>query len=264
MSDFDPKQYWEQRLAETPGLQGVGYASLGKQYNRWLYRTRKHVFLRQLRGMGLDLAALRVLDIGSGTGFYLDLWRQLGVKELVGSDLTEVCTARLRQAYPQVEIAQFDVAGDLSCWGGRKFDVVSAIDVMFHIVDDQAYERAVGNVHDLLNPGGLFVMSDLFLHRDAVRSRHVACRPLDQIDGVLRRKGFEIVLRRPLAVLMNHPMDTRWELYRKAWHVWTRGMCLLNVTGFLWGAALYPLERILVSCKKESPTTEMAVCRRVD
>ena len=89
MGDFDAKQYGERRLTATPGLKGVGFTSLGKQYNRWLYRTRKHVFIRQVRGLGLDLSAQRVLDIGSGTGFYLDLWRGLGVKELTGSDLRD-------------------------------------------------------------------------------------------------------------------------------------------------------------------------------
>jgi hypothetical protein len=37
---FSAKDYWENRLNENFGLNGVGYIGLGKNYNHWLYKIK--------------------------------------------------------------------------------------------------------------------------------------------------------------------------------------------------------------------------------
>jgi hypothetical protein len=68
--EFDPLEYWEDRHGKSSGLAGVGYLGL-KGYNEWMYRVRRHVFRRALRPYAARLRGARVLDVGSGTGFYL-------------------------------------------------------------------------------------------------------------------------------------------------------------------------------------------------
>jgi 2-polyprenyl-3-methyl-5-hydroxy-6-metoxy-1,4-benzoquinol methylase len=117
-----------------------------------------------------DRAAMRVLDVGSGTGFYVDQWRDLGIKQVVGLDLTETAVSRLKTAYPDMEFVVADVGAESVPLQRGSFDVVSAFDVLFHIVDDDRYGRALENVSGLLKPGGFFVWSDNFLRhgrRDA-------------------------------------------------------------------------------------------------
>ena len=80
---FDPKAYWESRLSDEYSLAGVGYSGLGLSYNRWLYRIRKRVFRRTVRGFLVgDPGAARVLDVGSGTGFYIAARDYPGIRRL--------------------------------------------------------------------------------------------------------------------------------------------------------------------------------------
>lgn len=47
--------------------------------DRWHRRWRR-------RQAGIDLSTRDILDIGSGTGFYVDLWKRLGARSITGSD----------------------------------------------------------------------------------------------------------------------------------------------------------------------------------
>ena len=97
--EFKVRDYWESRLKQDYSLQGVGYQRLGKQYNKWMYRLRAHVFQRVARGLGVDWSTARVLDVGSGTGFYVEQWHKLGVPKVVGLDITEVAVHELRRSF---------------------------------------------------------------------------------------------------------------------------------------------------------------------
>jgi SAM-dependent methyltransferase len=264
MTEFDAKQYWEHRLAGNPGLQGVGFLRLGRRYNDWLYRVRRDVFLRWARSLGSDLSGVDVLDVGSGTGFYIDRWRELGVRSVVGADLAEVATRSLRRSHPGTEIHQIDIGTDLGPLAHRRFDIVSAFDVLFHIVDDANFQRAIAHIRSLLEPGGLFVWSDNFVHHQPARAAHQVSRSLDSIHKALAVGGFEVVERRPMFVLMNGPADTRNPLL-KAW--WLAVLSLVSLgepVGRTLGALLYPVELLLTRVLRESPSTELMVCRAVD
>src|SRR5215217_7388946 len=113
MSGFDARAYWERRLSEQFTLDGVGYAGLGRSFNAWMYRVRRRVFLQTVKPLLNDPAATDVLDIGSGTGFYVDRWHELGVRSLTGSDLTDTAMARLTDRYPGDRFVRFDAGGDV-------------------------------------------------------------------------------------------------------------------------------------------------------
>ncbi|HZD67581.1 MAG TPA: class I SAM-dependent methyltransferase [Actinomycetes bacterium] len=263
MTEFEAKEYWETRLAEHPGLRGVGFVRLGRRYNEWLYRVRRHVFLRHVRAVSSRPSDVDVLDVGSGTGFYLDLWRELGVRSVVGSDLTEVAVHALRRRNPGVEVHQLDIGGDLGPLAGREFGIVSAMDVLFHIVEDDRFERAIKQVRSLLGPGGLFIWSDNFVHQQTVRIPHQVSRSLDSIEGTLGACGLEVVERRPMFVLMNGPADTRSPLL-KGWWLALRAMVSLGEPmGRSLGALLYPVELLLTRLLRESASTELMICRAV-
>lgn len=259
---FDAKSYWETRLRQHPGLCGVGNTRMGKRYIEWLYRVRRAVFLRLLGSLGADFRQARVFDVGSGTGFYLELWQELGASSIAGCDLTETAVAGLRSAFPSSRIFEMDIGEALSPSARGPYDVVSAFDVLFHIVEEERYERAIRNVHSLLRPGGLFLFSDFLVHRSTLSGEHVACRSLNRVEALLRNTGFDVLRRVPMFVLMEEPLDSRSSAYRFLWKLATYPARHSKFAGFLLGALLYPLERVLTKIFSESPTTEIMVCQK--
>jgi SAM-dependent methyltransferase len=95
---FDPLAFWEERLQHFD-LSAVGYAGLALRYNRWLYRVRSFVFRRTLRRASLNVDSAKVLDVGSGTGFYINEWLRAGANDVIGSDLTGVATGGLEKRF---------------------------------------------------------------------------------------------------------------------------------------------------------------------
>ena len=264
MKEFNPQDYWEKRLSKNYGLHGVGFLKLGKNFNNWQYRLRKRVFIDRIKSMNIDLNRVDVLDVGSGTGFYVDNWKELGVNKVVGSDITNVAVEKLKDKYPNDDFFQIDIGSDISKVKGRNFDLVSAFDMLFHIVDDEKYKCAIKNIKSLVKPGGYFVFSDFFLHYETDRMEHQVSRSLDEVSEILNEAGFEIVDRYPMFYLMNYPLDSKNMLPKWLWKGMAATVMLSEIMGYLVGALIYPIELLLVSLFKESPTTEIMVCRRKD
>jgi SAM-dependent methyltransferase len=260
--DATTRTYWERRLDADWTASGVGYQALGRAFNTWIYRIRREVFLREVAALGLAGPTMDVLDVGSGTGFYIRNWQHAGVGSITGCDLTEAAVARLRQSHPGVRFVRADISSPAGAFEPGSFDAVSCIDVLFHIVDDDRYRAALTTISRVLAPGGWFILSENFLHRAEQRGPHQVNRTLPWITEALENAGFEIVRRMPMQVLMNTQVDAPW-LWRKLWGGFLRVATLTPPTGWLAGAALYPLERRLVSRLLESPTVELMVCRRV-
>ena len=263
VDDLDVRGYWESVHTASTGLAAVGYGGLGEPFNRWMYRVRRDVFLSTVPPHLGDSAALDVLDIGSGSGFYLDLWQELGVGSVIGSDLTEAAVGRLRGQYPDLDLLRLDVGGDPGALPARTFDVVSAFDVLFHIVDDARYARAFENLATLVKPGGLLVFSENFLRNQVERVDSVQKNRSDaEIRALLAANGFEPLDHRRMFVLMNYPADGGGLVHRGAWILLTRAITQWNELGHVVGAALYPIERRLVARPGDGPGTELMICRR--
>ncbi len=261
---FSARDYWQSRLSHSYSLQGVGYQRLGKSFNQWMYRVRARVFARVAWRLGVDWTRARVLDVGSGTGFYVEQWHRLGVPKVVGVDITSKAVEELAMKFPGDEFLEADIGASRdSRLATRDFTAASAMDVLFHIVDDEAYRRAFVNIAAALQPGGWFIWSDNFLHHDTERVRHQASRSLTESEDAVRAAGFEIVERVPMFVLMNYPTDSTSRLARLAWTVMVSPAALAEPLGWLVGAVLAPVDTWLTSVKRESQTTEIMVCRKV-
>ena len=242
-----PKDYWDERLATHPGLVGVGFIGLGKRYNDWLYRVKKAVFQSKVRAQGLELPRSTVLDVGSGTGFFISRWKKLGVRKVVGVDLSDTSVANLRRRFPDAEFHQLDIGSDVEGrWHGA-FDVVSSFDVLYHIVDDEKYVTALGNIYSFLRPGGSFIWSDNFVHDRTLRAARQVSRSLQEIEKILEQTGFEIIERRPLFYLMNTPVDSLNPIRKLLWRAISAAVSRSEIAGQLIGALLYVPERVLTS-----------------
>jgi SAM-dependent methyltransferase len=265
---FNPKEYWERRLSYEYTLKGVGYVTLGENYNKWLYRVKAKVFLRIIQKTGLNANECDVLDIGSGTGFIIELWKRVGTRSITGSDLTSVVVNKLKGKHPGCEFFQLDIGAEnieTPALSKQKFDIISAFDILYHIVDDKKFSNAFRNIYDLLRPGGIFIFSDNFLHGNRRDSGlHQVSRSLQEINGIIKSLGFEIVYRKPQFVIMNNPVDSKSKIRKKAWKLLVMPSARSELYGNALGALLYPIELMLTSFLYESPTTEVMVCRKTE
>lgn len=152
---FDPYKYWNQRLLDTFDFTGVGLSYAGNAYNTRLYKLRVLATDRALHKLSLSVKDYHVLDVGCGTGFWLEYWLRKGVHSLSGVDFAEISIQNLRQKYPQVQLYHEDVSNpNLNL--GFQYDLISAYDVLYHIVDDERWEKAIQNIALHLKPGGCF------------------------------------------------------------------------------------------------------------
>lgn len=258
------REYWNQRLCQSWGPEGVGSSVYGRQFNLWRYRIRAKVFRRLVRLMGLQPDRLSVLDVGCGTGFYLGQWQALGVKYLAGLDISDWAVSQLALVYPDIALYRTDISAGDSILKEGTFDIVSAMDVLIHIVDDAAYLNALKNIHRALKTGGYFICSDSFFHgTDKQFEDYWKGRSLSFLTSAMHNSGFDVVSRMPMSVLMAAPTDTRRrELNECIWEKMMTPVRHSELAGFLAGMLLYPIELLLVSILKESPAIEIMVCQK--
>lgn len=258
-----PKDYWEERLKENFNLHGTGFITLGRNYNNWMYKVRRRVVLKKIMPIcHNDFHKMEVLDIGTGTGFYFKVWKELGAKKAVGVDITNIAVENLKRNFPGEEFYQLDIGGDIRNIARHQYDLISAFSVLYHIIDDGQYEKAIENICSLLRPGGIFVFSDNFLHGQTLRSTYQVSRSLELVEKILAKNSFEIIERCPMFVLMNAPVDTERSTAIISWNVIQSLIKRNEALGSIIGGILYPLELLLVSFLKESPTTEMMICKK--
>lgn len=89
-----------------------------------------------------------------------------------------------------------------------KFDVVCAVGVMFHIVDDHKWEDLVERIASSIVPGGLLIVGGYFGLVDGLNVQVIngevnkRLRSWRRWRGLLKKNGFErIVLRKNNAYL---------------------------------------------------------------
>ena len=264
MTEFNVEGFWQDRLSANFHLEGVGFCGLGKAFNRWMYRVRRYQFLRIVRSLDLDMSKQDVLDIGPGTGFYIDLWgHRLDAQSVTGADITDVVIENLRNRFPQHQFHKVDISGEtIDPLAENTFDLVSCMDVLFHIVGDDLYANAFQNIYRLLRPGGHFIFSENFIHSAEIRHVHHVSRSLRTIENQVTDAGFVIIRRAPMFCLMNTPVDSRSRLINGVWRRLSQLIGRSSFWGTLLGMGLYPVELLLITLLKEGPSTEIMICMK--
>jgi SAM-dependent methyltransferase len=264
-ADFDPRSYWDRRLRRNWTLHGVGLLAATPAWNQALYRVRRHVFQRVAAALDMDLTNASVLEVGPGTGFYLRQWKKQGVRDLSGVDIAASAVAQLGKKFPRVKLFCGDVSEDVSAVRESHpegFDVISAFDVLFHVMDDEKYEQAFRNVESLLAPGGWFVFSEKFVHRQTQRRPNYVNRSIEQTTAAVLDAGLVPVRRLPMFYLMTYPSDAAWSWQRTLHRRVVQPFTTSQRWGAVAGAVLGGIDLVLTAMVTESPTTEIMICRK--
>jgi len=163
-----------------------------------LYQTRYHYNLvenaiidsiRQIYGEKPE--DLSVLDIGPGTGHWIDFYKGVYGFSVDAIEFSNVAAERLASKYDDVSIFHMDVV-DHNPNLVAKYDVINAIGVMFHIIDDTKWGQAVKNLLTYLKDGGILIVGGDFRYTRTI-SHHRRVRDIRLWQGVVPLNGGSLV-----------------------------------------------------------------------
>jgi SAM-dependent methyltransferase len=210
--NYQPKEFWDQRLSEQFDLRGTGETGLSLAYNQACYALRRHVLDRALAEAGVHPQGIRVLDVGCGTGFFTAYYLSRGAK-VTGLDIAPTSVERLARRHPEATFLLVDVS-DAALEG--RFDLINAFDVLYHITDDARWERAVHTLAGAVAPGGTLLLTDTMADFSDIAS-HNRARSLARYRRLLEADGLEISAVYPTHVLLNRALGPVRFLNRLPW-----------------------------------------------
>ncbi len=208
--NYQPREFWDQRLSEQFDLRGTGETGLSLAYNRACYALRHAVLQRTLAEAGVDPRGRTVLDVGCGTGFFTAYYLERGGR-VTGLDIAPTSVARLSERHPG---ARF-LLGDVSEVAIEdRYDIVNAFDVLYHITDDAKWEAAVRHLARATGPKGTMLLTDTFAERPRTAA-HNRMRPLARYRALIEAEGLEIFAVNPTHVLLNRELGP-WRFLNRA------------------------------------------------
>jgi SAM-dependent methyltransferase len=260
---FDAAAYWNKRY-DIVDIARSGHIDLPVEYNAWLYRRKQDHVAKAVANAGSSLRGIRLLEVAAGSGAWIDFWNWQGVADYLGIDLSERAIESLKQRFPGRHFLQRDLNDPgLAKAVGAGYDCVSAIDVLYHVVDDERFRAAVVDLASVLKPGGLLIIHDQFLHGPARDHGYIKWRSLKEYESALTAAGFEILYRRPTFFFMIQTVDFSGFSARAMDGLWNWILYpTIRRLPNLAGAAGYVADTVICSVLREGPAMEMMVCRK--
>ncbi len=273
-TEYQPKIFWGKLVSGNRDLSNVGHPSLGK-FNQVAYGFRLSAFKKALSG--ISLAGIQIFEAAFGESFYLRFWQKQGVSKVAGMDISEEAVRAARKEFPMYQLQ----CGDLSCAedfkGFGRYDIVTAVDVLYHITEDKLWHSAVKNLCGLVNQGGLFIFTEKFPKFKSPQNVSFAKRrPLSEWDGLMTAAGFKRIRMLPVFVFMDDPIVNgehswlgrfsmvQWRFGTKMVRIFEKWPVLRDAIGLLYGAVLFIPEKIFLFFLNRTPNLELAIYRRLE
>lgn len=154
----------------------------------WWFRARKDIVLRLVDKYFRQKPDFRIFDIGFGTGMILQNLSKYGEVWGIDSDEGAVVYAKEKNPDAKIILGSFPESAP-----AEQFDLVTALDVLEHITDDEA---AFVKIHDILKPGGLAVITVpaynfLWTGHD-IASHHKRRYGTREIQAKIKNSGLQI------------------------------------------------------------------------
>ena len=249
---YDPQTYWT-RLHRESSLRAVGQSGLPVPFNEHLYAIGRRNLLRFIRRYHLfDPPPAHVFDAGAGTGYWTALWLAMGAGEVDGCDLAESAADRLRADFP----GRF-TAGDIADPGvvpaTGSYELVTVMNVLLHIVDDDRFEAATRNLASAVAPGGAILLAEPVLTHTAERPLRPGAssraRALDRYERAFGAAGLTLAALAPSTVVGSNPIERdgrRFGLYESIWRRTSRFAKTGPRRAAFAGRTLDVLDRVLI------------------
>lgn len=165
------------------------------------------VYEQLIRDLNLN-ANGAVLDVGSGTGRWVRFFTERFTPvSLTGVDFAQASVDLLRKwhgADGRLQFQQADVTQpgwDLQA----RFDLVNIANVLFHIPEEDRFQRALANLARHLTPGGAIVTTE-YLPRNTMRTEWMLVRSRYHFEHAVKAAGLRIAAIRASSFFGTDPM----------------------------------------------------------
>lgn len=185
---YHPEQFWSKRLEKDFDLRGVGHRGYSAAYNRWVYRQKGRVLDA---AVGSSAGGLSALDVGSGVGWVVE--RLLGYGARVeGCDIAPVAVEELSRRFPGVSFFRAEIGVTPVPRPDASYELITALDVMYHVTDDAIWHAALVELARVLGPGGRLVVTDRLAGDTTAPARHVRFRSMAEWSEAAASVGLEL------------------------------------------------------------------------
>lgn len=130
--------------------------------------------------------------------------------------------------------------------------MICAVDVLLHITNDERYRAALRNMRECAASDGRLLLVEPLAKAPTpfVAGSHSRARESDQVCRWLDEAGWRMVELHPTVSVLGNPIEQDslpiYSILRLFWAA-TALLARLESTGYLTGAALYPIDRWLSS-----------------
>jgi SAM-dependent methyltransferase len=185
-NEFSAARYWDDRHRSSSPLAAGGDKGLSDPENAEFYALRLGAVLRLIHRVHGAKRPLRMLDAGCGNGQLTGPLSGFG-HAVLGVDASPAAIRLARELWPRAEFQEASLER-LSL--GRLFDVVLAVDVLFHIVDDTTWQAALSRLTAHCKSDGVVIISDTWLDRRFELGNYIVHRAKADYDRVLEPLGW--------------------------------------------------------------------------
>jgi SAM-dependent methyltransferase len=269
---YRPPDYWGTLHESVEDLGIVGYPTLPLVFNQHVYENAARGVLRGLASAGVSVRDRSVLDVGSGTGFWVDLWRREGAAKVWGSDLVPNAVERLRTRFPGSEFAAADITAQAP-FPGEQFDLVTIMSVLHHVVDDEQFGRALAHLKSQLADGGFLAVLDALVVRGrwmpaGAESAHNVVRTLARWERAAADAGLQIVAVIPTVAFLGDPVDAgsrpAFALHRFFWRGLTASVRGRDRLASVVVPPLAALDRTVAARMRSGPSAKLILLEHRD
>ncbi|MDD5729768.1 MAG: class I SAM-dependent methyltransferase [Candidatus Omnitrophica bacterium] len=198
---YQNKEYWEDRLRGKFSLVGTGHAGFSEYYNRYMYKLKAKALDRTIAKYAIGIKGRKVLDIGCGTGFFVDYYLRNSAGVLVGIDITDISVDSLKEEFPSARFYKSDISSEEFPLK-EEFDLINVFDVLYHITDEPGFARAVKNIASCSVKGAHILITDA-LRPELGGASHVRYRSLKTYTDILGANGIGVLGVVPVFSLMS-------------------------------------------------------------